>query len=133
MIKKLLVVAVLLGAAWSFPASRARMVQLGEPLLVRMGPVGQRVLNPVRRYNTAQEIELLVRELGHDHTARNPLPNPRNFQAWVEANATSGRDGRDAWGNPYYLRRDRQGLTVGSAGEDGAMETADDITRHLPL
>ena len=133
MIKKLLVVAVLVGAAWSVPASRAYMVRVGEPLLLRMGPLGERFLDPARRYNTGQELDLLLRQLRQDYTARQRLPNTRTFRAWVEANTTSGRAGADAWGNAYYLRQDRAGITVGSAGSDGQVGTEDDITRVLPF
>jgi hypothetical protein len=128
MIKKLLILAVIVAFAWSIPAARQRMARMAEPVVERMGPV---VANPIRRYNTRNELVVLMRELTQEYQARVPLPNARNFQAWLERNTLSGRDGKDAWGNAYFLRQDRVGITIGSPGEDGQVGTEDDITRTL--
>jgi len=131
MIKKLLIVVVILGLAWTIPATRKHMARIVEPVVVRLGPVGAWAANPIRRYNTRNEIVLLVRELSQDHKSLVPPPTPRNFPAWVRRNTNSGREGKDAWGNDYYLRQIRTGLTVGSPGEDGEIGTEDDLTRTL--
>ena len=133
MIKKLVIVAVILGFAWSIPAARQRMMQWAEPALERLGPVGERVVTPVRRYNTRNEIVFLMRALAQDYEVRRPLPNPRTFPAWLERNTPAGREGKDGWGNPYYMRADRLGITIGSPGPDGTADTADDITRTMPF
>jgi hypothetical protein len=128
MIKKLLILAVIVAFAWSIPAARQRMARMAEPVVERMGPV---VANPIRRYNTRNELVVLMRELTQEYQARVPLPNARNFQAWLERNTLSGRDGKDAWGNAYFLSQGRVGITIGSPGEDGQVGTEDDITRTL--
>lgn len=39
----------------------------------------------------------------------------------------------DGWGNPLRIRQDVEGVTINSAGPDGAFDTADDILHTIPL
>lgn len=131
MIRKLLILAVIVAFAWSVPAVRERMIRMAGPVVERLGPPGELLADPIRRYNTRNELVVLMRELTQEYQAQVPLPNARNFQAWLERNTISGRDGKDAWGNAYFLRRDGSGITLGSPGADGQVGTEDDITRTL--
>lgn len=131
--KKLLVVAVLLGFAGSYPPTRAVMANAMAPALEKLGPVGQRALEPARRYDAKNEVEFIADQLNIQRTEGRAVPNPRTFQQWLKQHVTTRRDGLDPWGKPYYLARTGKTHVVGSGGRDGEPGTGDDIRVPLPF
>lgn len=131
--KKLLVLAVLLGFAWSYPPTRGVMSNALAPVLTKLGPVGRRAAEPTRRYDARNEVDFIADQIEMERTEGRAVPNPRNFQQWLRQHVTTRRDGVDPWGKPYYLARTGMTHTVGSEGADGERDTADDIRAPLPF
>lgn len=131
--KKLLVLAVLLGFGWSYPPTRRVMSDALEPALSLLGPLGERAMEPARRYDARNEVDFIADQLELERTDGRPIPNPRTFQKWLKQHVTTRRDGIDPWGQPYYLVRSGNTHVVGSDGKDGERGTADDITTPLPF
>lgn len=127
MVKMVLVVAVILGAAWSYGPTRQKMTNALVPVAERLGPVGELVLTPIRNYATQTEIEFIADQIEMHRTEGREVPNEKTFQSWMKKRVKTRYDGRDAWGTPYFLLRREPQWTVGSAGRDGERGTADDI------
>lgn len=126
-----LIVLVLLGFAWSYPPSRRSMTNALAPALERLGPAGDWMMEPTRRYDARNEIEFIVDQIGMARTEGRPLPTARSFQQWLQQRVTTKRGGKDPWGEPYYLVVVSGTLSVGSTGPDGARNTADDLKRTV--
>ena len=131
MFKAILIVAVVLGFAWSFPPTRGPLERITAPIARRAMPVVDGVLNPIRRNGAKRETTNLLRVIAQDFEAGRPLPDVRGFHQWVRRK-TSG-DGLDPWGSPYYMRRNRGTLSIGSAGPDKTPMTADDVRTTVPM
>lgn len=132
--KVLLLVLLLLGAAFTVPAIRNRLAGPLDPVLARLGPVGEKVRNPVRRFNAFNEIQAIIGRLNEDKLQGRPVPPPNQFQRWIHDKMRGDiQDGRDPWGQPYYLVRSRGYATIGSAGQDMQAGTPDDIRDSTPL
>jgi hypothetical protein len=131
--KKLLVLAVLLGFGWSYPPTRGVLSNAAAPVLEKLGPVGQRAVEPTRRYDAKNEVEFIADQIEMERTEGRAVPNPRTFQPWLKQHVTTRRDGVDPWGKPYYLVRSGQTHVVGSEGKDGERGTPDDIRAPLPF
>jgi hypothetical protein len=129
--KKFLIVLVLLGAAWSAPQTRGRMAAWSEPVLVRLGPLGDRMLQPMHRTAARNELDQLLRQLQGVRQEGRRLPTERDFAEWMRRNALTTRRGLDPWGAEYYVEYGPGVITVGSMGRDGRRDTEDDIRRSL--
>jgi hypothetical protein len=127
MAKTLIIVAVLFGFAWAYPPTRARMVVAAQPALERMGPVGERLITPVKRYNTRTELKFIVEQIKLTRTEGRELPDERTFQRWISRRLLTKNQGKDPWGFQYYMITVSGTVTVGSVGEDGQRGTDDDI------
>jgi hypothetical protein len=127
MFKIVLVVAVLLGIAWSYAPTRqqiaVRLVQVAE----KLGPVGDVVLNPVRKYSTQSEVGFIVDQIRMARLEGRQMPGERTFAGWLKQRVKTKWKGVDAWGFPYYLTQKQMQFTVGSVGPDGKRGTGDDI------
>jgi hypothetical protein len=121
---RLFVVLVALGLAWSLPEVRVRT---WDPVLERMGPVGEWVSGPFRRAGARSDADRLLRTLIADHQQGHALPEPRRFSQWAARRYSEGSMEFDPWGTPYFLERSGNRLTVGSAGPDRQRGTVDDI------
>jgi hypothetical protein len=131
--KKLLILAVLLGFAWSFPPTRRTISSALAPVLTKLGPVGDRAIEPTRRYDARNEVDFIAQQIEHERTQGRAVPNPRTFQEWLKQRVTTRRDGIDPWGKPYYFVRTGNTHAIGSDGADGERGTADDIRASLPF
>jgi hypothetical protein len=129
--KKLLVVAVLLGFAWSLPPSRRWITNALAPALVKLGPVGERLVEPTRRYDARNEVDFIVDIMEMNRTEGRAMPTARTFEKWLQQKVTTRRNGIDPWGKSYYLMRLGKTTTIGSEGPDGERSTADDIQAAL--
>jgi hypothetical protein len=114
--KVVLILLVLLGAAFYFPQTRPVVVDTLAP-----------VMNPVLTWQTRGEMEGIVRELQTLSRQGNDLPTPgESFNAWMLRNFMGGSK-TDAWGVNYTLRIWRDSIGIVSNGPDREIETADDI------
>jgi hypothetical protein len=133
-VKAILIIILLIGAAFGIPAIRNRIVGPLDPILSKLGPIGEAVQTPTRRWTANQEAMLITRRIAEDHNLRKPGPSPLSFQNWVKANVRGLKaDGMDPWGRPYYFIQTRQNMTVGSQGQDRLRDTEDDVRLTVPL
>jgi hypothetical protein len=131
--KALLIIILLIGAAFGIPSIRNRIVGPLDPMLSKLGPAGEKIATPARRWQTNQEATLIIRRIADDRSLRKPVPTPLTFQNWLKANMRGLKwEGNDAWGHPYYYIHTRQNMTVGSHAQDGLRDTEDDIRVTLP-
>ena len=133
MVKKVIVVVMLCGLAWAYPPTRARIVLALQPALIRMGPVGERMITPVHRYNTRTEVNFIADQIILSKTEGREIPDERTFTRWISKRLLTKNQGKDAWGHAYYLVGVSGSLTVGSVGEDGQRGTADDIRKTIRI
>lgn len=133
MVKNALIAIVLLGFAWAWEPTRVRMIIIARPALERMGPVGDKAITPIQRYNTQTEISFIMDQISLAKTEGRDVPDARSFQRWVQKRIVTKNQGRDPWDHPYYLIRVGSMLTVGSVGEDGERGTDDDIKKSIPF
>jgi hypothetical protein len=133
MFKTLFILVVLMGFAWGYPPTRARMVLGLQPVLERLGPVGDAIVTPVERYSARQEVAFIVEQIRMHKNEGRELPDEKTFQRWIDKRLSTKNRGRDPWNQPYYLLKVSGQVTVGSVGEDGARGTADDIRKTVPF
>lgn len=133
MFKTLGILVILTGFAWAYPPTRARMLLAAKPALVRMGPVGDKVLTPIQRYQTRQELKFILDQISLSKTEGRELPEAQTFQRWISQRLLTKNNGKDTWGHPYYLIRVGGQVTVGSVGQDGRRGTGDDIRESMHL
>lgn len=133
MVKTVIIALVLLGFAWAYQPTRARMVMATQPVLERMGPVGERIIRPIQRYNTKNEVSFIIDQIVLAKTEGREIPDERTFQRWMATRLLTKNHGKDVWGRSYFLIRVGSMLTVGSVGEDGQRGTADDIKKSVTL
>ncbi len=125
--KRLIVILILIGFAWSVPAGRERIRSALQPVGERLGPVLDWALNPTRRAGVKRELDFILRAIENERQMGRPLPDQNAFPAWVGSNVDALNDGLDPWGQPYYLELARTTFTVVSAGPDRMRGTGDDV------
>jgi hypothetical protein len=130
--KKILIAVVLVALVWAVPAVRTKVVAAAVPVLERLGPVGDKLLTPSRKYATKNEIIAIARLIANDRTEGRTLPDDRGFNQWLTKRIYR-EDGIDVWGNRFWMRIRRDSVTVGSNGPDGQRSTGDDVTHTHPL
>lgn len=134
MLKVIVIAVVFLGAAFGIPAIRNRIAGPLDPVLSKLGPVGEKMQAPARKWAAKNEEMLIIRKLAEAHNQNKGIPSPLSFQSWIKANFHGGvKEGMDPWGRPYYLIHTKQQLTVGSQGPDRRRNSADDIRVSVPL
>ncbi|MBW3534116.1 MAG: type II secretion system protein GspG [Gemmatimonadetes bacterium] len=118
MLKIILVIAVLIGAALYFPRTRPIVLDAAAP-----------VIDPVLSWQTRGEMNQLARDLEQRERASRHLPNPRTQwpPAWIEREYQGGDATVDAWGTPYTYQLGRDSFTLTSFGPDAERGTDDDI------
>lgn len=131
--KTFVVILLLIGAAFGIPSIRNRIVGPLDPLLSKIGPLGDKIATPARRWQADQEFKLILRRIEEERSLRRPMPAPRTFQSWLKTNVPAlERQGNDPWGRPYYFIHNRQTTTIGSEGPDRIRDTPDDVRRSAP-
>lgn len=132
--KAFLIIILLIGAAFGIPKIRNRIVGPLDPLLSKLGPIGEKIQTPARRYKANNEVTAMIRKLEDERSMRRQLPAPARFQAWVQTNMRAlENDGLDPWGKPYYYIHTRQNMSVGSSAQDTLRDTPDDVRITVPL
>ena len=125
--KRFIVFIVVLAVVWAIPEARNRIGVAALPLLERLGPVGEAMANPFRRWKARNESEFFLRMMNDDHAEARALPEERSFKEWVLRRMPE-ETGVDPWGGDYWLRRRGTTFTVISSGPDRQPDTADDVT-----
>lgn len=131
-VKKLILLLVVFAvASATVPALRERVeprvVPVWDTGLRRLEPVIELAMVPVHRWLAQHEAQSIARMLHSRAGASDRLPLPSDFPDYLRRNWRGGKQGRDPWGNWYYLVVSRDSITVGSAGPDGERNTEDDI------
>jgi hypothetical protein len=131
--KTFLIVLLLIGAAFGIPPIRNRIIGPLDPVLSKLGPIGEKIATPAKRWEAGQEATLIIRRISENRQINKPVPTPLTFQGWLKANVRGlKRDGMDPWGHPYYYIHTRQNMTVGSQGQDRLRDTPDDVRITVP-
>ena len=133
MIKYVIIFICLIGASFYVPALRARVMPIFAPVLNHLGPVGDKLAGPSKRWAARNEANILLRKLAEEHAEHKDLPSPMNFQTWIKLNTRGGQKGLDPWNHPYYLVHNGSSVTVGSQGPDRLRNTSDDIRVSAPI
>lgn len=133
MLKFVVIFILILGAAFGVPSIRARISPPLLPVLEKLGPVGDKLQAPVKKWAASNEAHVLLRRLAADYAQNRTLPSPLRFQIWIKQNTKSGKGGMDPWGRPYYMIHRAHELVVGSPGPDRIRDTADDVRAKAPL
>lgn len=116
MTKVILALLLALGVALYFPESRAVVAEYTIPLL-----------NPVFRWQTADEMDQIVRDLRtYEQENYDQLPDRRQWPEYLERNYQGG-DATDSWGSPYHFMIQRDSFLIISYGPDKIYGTDDDI------
>jgi hypothetical protein len=128
MIKKIIIVVVVIALIFAIPDVRSRVSTRAVPLLERLGPIGAMLLTPARRSATHHEVVEIARLISADQQEGRPLPGDNeNFTEWLQRRIVR-EDGKDVWGNPFWIRMTGVTVRVGSDGPDGKRGTGDDVT-----
>lgn len=135
--KKLLVLALIGGAAWLSAQERAGPSASDLAASFAwwadvLGPRLQPFLDPVLRWSARDELRALARDLQKRQASLQPLPHPNRFRDHIRQNLFSGRDGLDPWGNEYYLVITLDSIIVGSPGPDGVRDPDSDLRIAWP-
>ena len=120
--KFLILIILVLGAAFYLPQTRPFMLEVLAP-----------VLNPVLTWQTEGEITQINRELQLLSRTGQSLPAPGgSFQDWMNRNFQGGSS-LDAWGNTYSVRIWLDSVGVVSRGPDMEINTPDDILESVGI
>lgn len=131
--KSLFFALIVVGFAWGYPPTRARMSRALEPALVRLGPVGEAMVFPLQKYSTTQEIQFILDQIQLARTEGKETPDEKTFHRWLARRVLTKNNGADAWGHQYYLVKVNKSMSVGSVGKDGQRGTDDDIRKAMPF
>lgn|GEM_PF-1907522 len=132
MFKFILVLIFLIGTVTTVAPVRNRVVPALEPLLVRLGPVGETIITPVKKWQAQTGATSALRELAQNRTQGREMPNVRTFSSWLQRAMRNDSAAFDPWGNRYYLKTTRGTVSVGSPGPDGVKDTPDDVVVTVP-
>jgi hypothetical protein len=129
MFKFIIITLIVVGSVTSVPPIRQRVL---PPLARALGPTGERMMTPFKKWEAKTDCEDLMRELRATNTAGRAIPEPKGFTAWAQFVMREPTAGIDPWGSRYYYKLIRNQMTVGSPGPDLKRETIDDITVTAP-
>lgn len=115
--KPILLLILLTGFAFANPSTRHHV----EPYL-------QVLLDPLYRWQTEGRLDEISRTLEAEVASGRRVPTTSDALVALLEQPTVGRPGsRDAWGRPFFVRRQGVSVRVGSAGPDREVGSADDI------
>ncbi len=132
--KWIIILVIAVGAAFGIPSIRNRIAPPLEPVLSRLGPIGEAIITPAKRFSAKNEADVIAKKLVDAKQRGMSLPTQRGFTRWIQQNMRGlERKGMDPWGQPYYLERGDKQITVGSVAQDGVPLTEDDVRVTVPL
>ncbi|HEU0079683.1 MAG TPA: hypothetical protein VFQ76_18640 [Longimicrobiaceae bacterium] len=117
---RVLLVLVIAAAALASPVVRAKVQPYAQP-----------ALDPVYEWSTNSRLHEIARMIETDRAAGRAIPTPKTFPEFMARRYPGEGGAEDPWGVPYYLKKERAGLAVGSSGRDGVRGTADDLLEPL--
>jgi hypothetical protein len=125
MFKVFFILLVVILAVTTIPAVRNRVA---PPISRALGPTGEKIATPVKRWKAENGAKTLLRELQAETTAGRKLPQPFEFAGWAVRELRDPEAGTDPWGSPYFLKPGRGStMIVGSPGPDKKKGTPDDV------
>lgn len=128
MVKLVLVLLVVIGFLSAHAPTRSRIGAAAAPALEKLGPAGDFLLRPVRRWTAKSETDFIIDQIGLAKTMGRDTPTEAKLQEWLKQRRVRTRyNGKDPWGSEYYLMRDKTSFTIGSFGPDRERNTPDDI------
>lgn len=110
--KLIMIIILAFAIGVTVPKTRAMMEAQAKPLIDK---VKAKVV-PGRLKAMADELAVRINR---------GEPYPASWTSWLDRDFTG--DPQDPWGHDYYMKRTRDGFTVGSMGPDGIAGNADDI------
>jgi hypothetical protein len=130
--KKLIFLVLALAVIWAIPDLRNRVGVALLPLLERLGPVGERVADPVRAFKARNHLSFILRIISDDEAEKRQLPDAGSFKQWMSQRMPQ-ESPLDPWGNEYWLTRRGTAFTVGSNGPDAVRATDDDVIQEASI
>jgi hypothetical protein len=125
MFKFFFIALVIVLAVTTIPAIRNRVM---PPVSRALGPTGEKIATPAKRWKAENGAKTLLRELQAEATAGRPMPAPKEFAQWAVRELRDPEAGTDPWGSPYFLKPGKGAtVIVGSPGPDRKKGTEDDI------
>lgn len=102
-------------------------VVLNPSLRKRAEPHLAFALDPLYEWQVKDRVAEMARGLQSDLASGRALPAERDFAAYLSGRYPGEDAHLDPWGTPYFLKRVRNVVQIGSAGRDRARGTEDDI------
>ena len=102
-------------------------VVLNPTLRKRVEPHLAFALDPLYEWQVKDRVAEMARGLQSDLAAGRPLPTEREFEAYLTGRYPGDDAHLDPWGTPYYLKRVRNVVQIGSAGPDRERGSEDDV------
>lgn len=129
---RLIAFVVIMAVIWALPPVRERLAVAVQPVLERLGPVGQAILRPAQREAAKKQITSITRVIA-SRLEEGERPPVGSLESWIRRHIPE-LSGRDPWNRPYWSDepRGRRVYIIGSNGPDGVQGTEDDITQTVP-
>jgi hypothetical protein len=125
MFKIIIVLLVVIGIVTTVRPVRDRVM---PPIVRALGPTGEKIATPVRRWKAEHQAERLLSEMQIELTAGRQPPPAHEFSQWAKKELREPDADIDPWGGKYYLKPGRgMTISVGSPGPDLKKGTEDDI------
>ena len=130
--KKAIFIVLALAIIWAIPNVRQRIGVALLPAFERLGPIGEKVADPIRGVKARNQMSFFLRIITDDHAEGRQLPDESTFREWMNRRMPQ-ETGIDPWGNEYWLRRRGNAFTAGSNGPDGVRDTDDDVIQETTV
>ena len=105
----------------------AFVVAINPSLRAKAAPYVQPALDPLYAWSAKGKVQDIAQALEGERTAGRAVPGPREFEDFLRRHYVEADAHLDPWGTPYFLKRERGAVRVGSAGTDRRPHTADDL------
>src|SRR5687768_5457690 len=109
MFKFFFIALVVILAVTTIPAIRSRVM---PPVARALGPTGEKIATPFKRWKAKTGANNLMRELQAEATAGRKMPPPVEFKAWAIKELRDPMAGTDPWGGTYFLKPGRGTLVT---------------------
>ena len=109
-------------------------VVVNPDLRAKAKPYVQPALSPLYEWQATGRVNEIAKAILAQAELDRPLPTDRTLSEFLQHRYANEAAARDPWGTPFFLKSSRRSLTVGSAGPDQKVGTADDIRSDpIPL
>jgi hypothetical protein len=121
------IIIVILALIMGIPPLRQKAGAVAMPVLEKLGPVGDVIVNPIKKMSSRSKVKHIASLLDADLAADKKVPTEREFQPWLQRRLPDDK-GNDGWGQPIWITHTDKKITVVSNGPDQKPGTADDLT-----